>query len=178
MRSSRSRCTNASLTRAPYRSNDCPITWVSIVIPHELAHLVFDAAVQNPYHPPPSWLNEGLAVYLAQGYEADDRSQVRAAVESASLMPLSALTGMFPTTRARFSLAYAESVSAIDHLVRTHGTAALVTLVRAYADGVSDDEAVLAALDECVDRIVASIEQRRGVKFHLGTKARAAVGKL
>jgi hypothetical protein len=120
--------------------------WVATVIPHELSHLVFDTAVANPYHEPPTWLNEGLAVYLAQGYEADDRSQVRAAVESASLMPLSALTGMFPTTRARFSLAYAESVSAIDHLVRTHGTAALVTLVRAYADGVSDDEAFTRAL--------------------------------
>ncbi len=42
--------------------------------------------------------------------------------------------------------------------------------VRAY------DEAVLAALDEKVDAIIASIEQRRGVRFHRGPKARAAVG--
>ena len=42
--------------------------------------------------------------------------------------------------------------------------------VRAY------DEAVLAALDEKVDAIVAGIEQRRGVRFHRGAKARAAVG--
>jgi N-carbamoyl-L-amino-acid hydrolase len=44
--------------------------------------------------------------------------------------------------------------------------------VRAY------DEAVLAALDRRVAAIVASIEQRRGVRFHLGTKARAAVGPV
>lgn len=44
--------------------------------------------------------------------------------------------------------------------------------VRAY------DEGVLAELDRKVDAIVAGIEQRRGVKFHLGTKARAAVGPI
>ena len=42
--------------------------------------------------------------------------------------------------------------------------------VRAY------DEAVLAELDTKVDAIIAGIEQRRGVRFHLGPKARAAVG--
>src|SRR5207247_3991833 len=41
--------------------------WGAIVIPHELTHLVFATATQNPYHGPPHWLNEGLAVYLSQG---------------------------------------------------------------------------------------------------------------
>ena len=40
--------------------------------------------------------------------------------------------------------------------------------VRAY------DETVLAELDKQVDAIIASIEQRRGVRFHRGPKARAA----
>ncbi|MDR3474420.1 MAG: hydantoinase/carbamoylase family amidase [Devosia sp.] len=44
--------------------------------------------------------------------------------------------------------------------------------VRAY------DEAVLADLDRRVSAIVAGIEQRRGVRFHLGPKARAAVGPV
>ncbi len=44
--------------------------------------------------------------------------------------------------------------------------------VRAY------DEAVLAELDRKVDAIIAGIEQRRGVRFHRGTKARAAVGPV
>jgi len=120
--------------------------WVSIVIPHELTHLVFDTAVHNPYHDPPRWLNEGLAVYLAQGYEPGDRGQVAGAVAAANLMPLEALTGQFPTSAARFSLAYAESVSAVDFLVRRFGRDALVRLVRTYAGGVTDDEAFTAAL--------------------------------
>ena len=41
--------------------------WVKEVVPHELTHLVFNTAVDNPYHAPPRWLNEGLAVYLSRG---------------------------------------------------------------------------------------------------------------
>jgi N-carbamoyl-L-amino-acid hydrolase len=44
--------------------------------------------------------------------------------------------------------------------------------VRAY------DEAVLAGLDRRVGEIVAEVERRRGVRFHLGRKARAAVGRV
>jgi N-carbamoyl-L-amino-acid hydrolase len=44
--------------------------------------------------------------------------------------------------------------------------------VRAY------DEAVLAELDQRVDTIIATIEQARGVRFHRGVKARAAVGPV
>jgi len=120
--------------------------WVGVVIPHELTHLVFDTAVRNPYHFPPRWLDEGLAVYLSQGYGPSDRSDVAAAARDADLMPLRALGGEFPTTGAGFSLAYAESVAAIDFLVRTYGQGALVRLVRSYAGGPSDDEAFRAAL--------------------------------
>jgi beta-ureidopropionase / N-carbamoyl-L-amino-acid hydrolase len=44
--------------------------------------------------------------------------------------------------------------------------------VRAY------DETILAELEEKVGRIIAGIEQRRGVRFHLPTRARAAVGQV
>ncbi len=120
--------------------------WVGIVIPHELTHLVFDTAVRNPYHFPPRWLNEGLAVYLSEGYGPSDRSAVAAAARDGSLMPLSGLTAQFPTRQEAFFLAYSESVSAVDFLVRRFGRDALVALVRSYARGVTDDEAFTAAL--------------------------------
>lgn len=120
--------------------------WVGIVIPHELTHLVFDSAVRNAYSYPPRWLNEGIAVYLSQGYDASDRSAVRSAAGDGSLMPLRALSSQFPTTQARFYLAYSESVAATSYLVDTYGRDAMVKLVRSYAGGVSDDEAFTAAL--------------------------------
>ena len=120
-------------------------SWVGVVIPHELTHLVFDTAVTNPYHFPPRWLNEGLAVYLSQGYVTSDRGLVRDAASSHQIIPLDGLTGQFPTTADQFALAYAESVSAIDFFVRTYGQPALVTLIKSYARGVTDDEAMTAA---------------------------------
>ncbi len=120
--------------------------WVGIVIPHELVHLVFDTAVDNPYHFPPRWLNEGLAVHLSQGYEVSDRAAVQSAVNDGTLIPLSGLTGQFPTTRDRFFLAYAESVAAVDYFIAEHGQDAMVELVRSYATGLTDDEAFEQAI--------------------------------
>jgi len=128
---------------APAAVND---PWVGVVIPHELTHLVLDTAVRNPYHYPPRWLNEGIAVYLSEGYGASDRSAVADAVRASSVMPLEALTAQFPTTQERFFLAYSESVSAVSFLVDHYGRDAMVALVRSYKDGVSDDEAFQAAL--------------------------------
>lgn len=120
--------------------------WVSLVVPHELTHIVFDTATRNAYHEPPHWLNEGLADYLAIGYASDARNNVERAVAKSDLMPLRALVLRFPSTADRFSLGYDESVSAVDYLIRTHGQDALVKLIRSYADGVADDDAFSAAL--------------------------------
>jgi hypothetical protein len=120
--------------------------WVENVIPHELIHLVFDTAVKNPYHFPPRWLNEGLAVYLSVGFEPGDRAAVDVAGRNGDVIPLDGLVGQFPTSASRFSLAYSESVSAVDYLIRTHGEDTMVSLVRSYAEGRTDDEAFEAAI--------------------------------
>ncbi|HET7031363.1 MAG TPA: peptidase MA family metallohydrolase [Candidatus Limnocylindrales bacterium] len=125
-------------------------SWVESVVPHELTHVVFQTAVDNPYHEPPHWLNEGLAVYLSDGYQDSDRQQVEGAAKDGSIIPLDGLAGAFPTTRERFFLAYAESVSAVDRIVQVSDRDALVKLIRSYADGVSDDDAFRAALGKDV----------------------------
>jgi hypothetical protein len=126
--------------------NEIDAGWIESVVPHELTHVVFQTAVDNPYHEPPHWLNEGLAVYLSDGYDPAWKGMVVNAVRSNSIIPLDGLAGAFPTTADRFSLAYGESVSAVDRIVRVNGRDALVKLIRSYHDGVSDDEAFQAAL--------------------------------
>jgi hypothetical protein len=130
------------------RPSEIDQPWVETVIPHELTHLVFDTAVSNAYHFPPRWLNEGLAVYESEGYPARDRRDVEAGAKDGTLIPLTGLTGQFPTTGERFSLAYSESVSAVDYLIRAHGKDALIGLIRSYADGRTDDEAFQAAVGQ------------------------------
>ncbi len=100
----------------------------------------------NPYRSLPRWLNEGVAVYESQGYVASDRSLVKAAVGSGDLLPLTALGWQFPTEPVKTSLAYAESVSSVDYLVRTYGKDALTALILAYRTGPTDDEALTTAI--------------------------------
>jgi hypothetical protein len=119
--------------------------WVDTLVTHELTHLVFDTATANRYHVPPRWLNEGVAVYLSEGYNGGWRSVVESAARDGSLVPLDGLAGLFPTTALQFQLAYGESVSAIDFFVRTHEEQTLWDLVRGYAQGISDDEAFRTA---------------------------------
>ncbi|MGZ6294720.1 MAG: peptidase MA family metallohydrolase [Candidatus Limnocylindrales bacterium] len=119
--------------------------WVDTVVTHELTHLVFDTATSNPYHQPPLWLNEGLAVYEAQGYDATDQARVRDAVKGGTLLPLTGLSGQFPSRQELFYQSYAEAVSAVDYFVATYGQPRLVQLIKSYAGGVTDDEAFRAA---------------------------------
>jgi hypothetical protein len=122
--------------------------WVENVVPHELVHLVFGTAVENPYHFPPRWLNEGLAVYLSVGNGPDDRSAVERAARDGDLIPLDGLVGQFPTSASGFGLGYSESVGAVDFLIKTHGQDAMVKLIRSYRDGRTDDEAFSAAIGQ------------------------------
>jgi hypothetical protein len=117
----------------------------STVVPHELTHIVFSDITDNPYHSPPRWLNEGLAVYLSEGYGSSDRQLVSRAVKDGSLVPLPALAGYFALDQARIYLSYAESVSAVDLMVRKYGKSAVQKLVKAYGNGATDDEAFKAA---------------------------------
>jgi hypothetical protein len=113
----------------------------SVVVAHELTHLVFNEATENPYHGPPRWLNEGIAVYLSEGYNSRWSSVVSLSALSGALIPLQGLAGFFPSPPDQFELAYGESVSAVDFFIRTYSDQTLWDLVRSYKQGLSDDEA-------------------------------------
>jgi hypothetical protein len=119
--------------------------WVDELITHELAHLVFHDAVDNPYQYPPRWLNEGLAVYQSKGYDGGDRAQVKGAAGGGTIMPLEALGGQFPTRPGRQGLAYAESVAAVDYFVETYGEERLVELITSFGMGTGLDGAFMVA---------------------------------
>jgi hypothetical protein len=70
---------------------------------------------------------------------------VEDAAKNGTLIPLDGLTGQFPNGND-FFLAYAESVASVDYMIRTYGSDSLVSLVRSYADGRTNDEAFTAAL--------------------------------
>lgn len=138
--------------------------WVSIVITHELTHQVIDDATRNPYRSLPRWLNEGVAVYQSEGDGSGYQGMVHDAVASGDLLPLTALGWQFPTDPQKTSLGYAESVSAVDYLIRTYGKPALVKLVLAYKNGPTDDEALTAAIGKNLADFQAAWYQSIGAK--------------
>jgi hypothetical protein len=115
------------------------------VMPHEPTHIVFSDATRNPYHEPPRWLNEGFAQYISQGYDPDSRNTVTQSAQDGSMPSLLALTNYSPLDSDRIYVAYAESVAAVDMMVRKYGAPDVLKLVQAYAAGSSDDQAFKAA---------------------------------
>jgi len=120
-------------------------TFAGTLIRHELTHLVLHRAIDNPYHAVPRWMDEGVAVYLSEGYTDYWKGFVTSAVSSKTLIPLQGLTGEFPSVQSEFYLAYGEAVAAVDFFIRTYGDQTFWSLVKSYANGVSDDDAFTTA---------------------------------
>jgi len=122
------------------------MTYGSQVVPHELTHVAFADAVDNAFVSEPNWLNEGLAVYLSQGFDSSDRSLVKQAASSGKLVPLASLKAYFFLDSNRIYQSYAEAVSAVDFMIRKYGEAGIQKLIKAYHAGSTDDEAFQTAL--------------------------------
>jgi peptidase MA superfamily protein len=115
--------------------------WARILVTHELTHLVFDTATRNIYRPAPHWLNEGIAVYLSEGFAERWQVALDGARAANRLIPLQGIVATFGAGDVRFDDGYAESVSAVDFFVRTYGEPKLWALIRSYSEGLSDDDA-------------------------------------
>ena len=83
---------------------------------------------------------------MADGYDSNYRSLVSQAVQAGTLRPLLAYVDFFPVDATRIYLAYAESVSAVDFMVRKYGQAAVARIVKTYQTGATDDEAFKAGI--------------------------------
>ena len=70
------------------------------------------------------------------------------AADGGTIIPLEGLGGQFPTRPGRQSLAYAESISAVDQFVQVHGQERLVQLITSFGEGTGLDGAFEAATGE------------------------------
>jgi hypothetical protein len=88
------------------------------------------------------------------------------------------LNDYFPLDADRIYLAYAESVGAVDFMVRKYGHPAILKLVQAYAAGASDDEAFTTALGADVAAFDSAWLAENGVTPHKYGPQPAATGPL
>ena len=118
--------------------------FLDTTIAHEVTHVVFHDASDNPFHEPPSWLNEGTATWAELGNADTEEALVQIEATAGGLMAFEALTDQFPIDARGASLAYAQGATMVDHILATYGEDALASVMEAYRDGATDAEAIAA----------------------------------
>ena len=135
---------NDGAIRVAVRGLDRPNPRLISVLRHELAHSFVAARTRGNC---PTWLHEGIAQWLEGGDPAREDAVVGAALAESRLLPLLTLEAPFQTLPpTEISIAYAESLSAVAHIIHKRGDAGLVRLLAALGDGFPSEEALPVAL--------------------------------
>ncbi|HET6820693.1 MAG TPA: peptidase MA family metallohydrolase [Candidatus Limnocylindria bacterium] len=129
--------------------------YLETTIVHEVTHVVFHDATDNPFHEPAKWINEGFATWSEHRSADEQRAIVQAEADSGGLFSFDAIAYDFPFGSRGSSLSYAMGTSMIDMLISKYGEGSIARLAGAYRGGASDDEALSAASGVSADRLFA-----------------------
>jgi hypothetical protein len=122
---------------------------------HEVTHVVFNDATDNPYHEPAKWLNEGLASWAESQNAADERSEVEFQAANDGLFAFEAIAEQFPIGERGARLAYAQGATMVDMIVAEHGDRAIAEIADAYRQGASDSQALEAGTGRSAEELFA-----------------------
>lgn len=131
-------------------------SYLEVAMLHELTHIVFHDATDNPYHEPARWLNEGLATWAERSEADDERSIVQLEAGGGGLFAFEAITEQFPIGERGGRLSYAQGATMVDLIVRDHGEEAIAAIAAAYREGASDAEALEAGTGMVAGDLYAS----------------------
>jgi tetratricopeptide (TPR) repeat protein len=135
---------NDGVIHVPLRGMERLSVALVAVLRHELAHSFIRARTSGNC---PTWLQEGIAQWLEGGDPRREDAVVAAAARQGRLLPLMTLEGPFQSLPPeQVGLAYAESLSAVTHIVRTRGESAIVRLLAGLGDRLPAEEALPVAL--------------------------------
>ncbi len=95
------------------------LVWGKRAMAHELAHLVVHRLVYSGYDVGlPTWLDEGLAMYIEGELSSYLTAVLNDAVAHQELFSIRSLCGSFPTATQEAYLAYAQSYSLVEFLLQ------------------------------------------------------------
>lgn len=140
-----------------------PPDYLETAMVHEITHMVFFDATDNPYHGPASWINEGIASWAETGDAAQQTAFVRTQAAEGGLFAFEAITARFPIGDLEGNLAYSQGASMIDYVIDGYGEGAIASLTAAYRDGASDEEALQAATGVAAGELYAGFYAQFGV---------------
>jgi hypothetical protein len=130
--------------RVPVKGLDEPTPGLVRVLRHELAHsFVASRAGTNC----PTWLHEGLAQWLEGGDPAREDAALTPVARAGRLLRLQSLERPFLNLdQAQATAVYAQSLSAVAHILRRTGVAGIRRLIAALAEGIPPAQALQKAL--------------------------------
>ncbi|MGZ6371887.1 MAG: peptidase MA family metallohydrolase [Candidatus Limnocylindria bacterium] len=111
---------------------------------HEVTHVVFQDATANPYHEPPKWFNEGLAVWSEQQSASGHEGTVRSAAGNGSLLSFDGISESFPIGADAARLSYDEGATMVAMIIDTYGRNSIAAIAAAWRNGAGDAEALEA----------------------------------
>ncbi len=151
---------NDGTIHVPLRGAERATPRLVAVLRHELAHSFVTARTGGNC---PAWLQEGIAMWLEGGDPHREDAVVAEAMRGRRLVPLLTLEAPFHSQPAdTVTLAYAESLSAVAHIVDTKGMAAVVRLLAGLGDRLPSEEALPVALALSYPEFQASWERALG----------------
>jgi hypothetical protein len=131
---------NDGTIRIPAAGLELPNARLEPVLRHELAHSFVASRTGNNC---PVWLQEGIAQWLEGGDPAREDVVLVPLARSGRLPMLLTLEGPFRNlSEAQAGVAYAQSLSAVAHIIRKRGEAGLLRLVAALSDRLPAEEAL------------------------------------
>ncbi len=90
-------------------------------MPYELTHLIFHQLTAQGILSPPTWFDEGLAVYNQIYHEPEMTQTLNDAITHHTLIPFSQLGHGFPANPDQAYLAYAQSWNLVSYMYKTFG---------------------------------------------------------
>ncbi len=130
---------------------------LTATLKHELCHLLLGRRI--PRDRLPRWLDEGVAQWVSDGFSElmsdEGARRLNRAVISGDLIPLRRLADRFPAHRSGLILAYEQSKSLVNHVVRDYGAKTVVDILHLLRQGRSLD----GALEERLGKDAAALEK-------------------
>ena len=144
------------------------LDWGMTTEAHELTHVLVGHLTFSCLGFIPTWLNEGLAKIGAGGLQPFEQTTFDQAVASDSLVSLRSLVGSFPESDVAY-LAYAESYSVVNFLIKTYGRYKITAVLLGLRDGQTIDDALQAVYGFDTDGLEAAWRSSIGAAPHGGT---------
>jgi hypothetical protein len=137
--------------------------YLEVAMVHEVTHIVFYDATDNPYHEPARWLNEGIATWSESGDAGEQRDIVSFEASGGGLFSFDAITEQFPLGERGARLSYAQGTTLIDTIIDQYGREAIAATAAAYRGGASDAEALEAGTGVSAEQLYADFYAEFGV---------------